>query len=59
MKQLPDENRQAEIIKQIEIAEQKSRDMANFSKEIADKWESKLIYSKKSSAIPNQTIHNS
>lgn len=38
MKNLPDENRQKEINKEIEIAEQKSRTMAYFAKLIASKW---------------------
>jgi len=43
MKQLPSANRQAEIIKEIEIAEQKARNMTDFSKALASKWESRLI----------------
>ena len=42
MKQLPDEKKQAEMIRQVEIAEQKMRDMAEFADKIAKKWEQRL-----------------
>lgn len=42
MKQFPDEKRQAEILKEIQIAEQKAREMAEFADKIAKKWEQRL-----------------
>lgn len=42
MKNFPDEKRQAEILKEIEIAEQKMREMAEFADKIAKKWEQRL-----------------
>lgn len=42
MKQLPDEKKQAEMIRQVEIAEQKMREMAEFADKIAKKWEQRL-----------------
>ncbi len=42
MKQLPNEKRQTEIIKEIEIAEQKARNMVEFAKKIATKWKIRL-----------------
>jgi len=42
VKQLPDAKRQAEIIKEIEIAEQKAREMAEFADKIATKWEKRI-----------------
>ncbi|MFB2835289.1 hypothetical protein [Floridanema evergladense] len=42
MKQLPNAKRQAEILKEIEIAEQKAREMAEFADKIAKKWEQRL-----------------
>ena len=42
MKQLPDEKKQAEMIRQVEIAEQKIREMAEFADKIAKKWEQRL-----------------
>jgi hypothetical protein len=36
-------NKTTETFKEIEKAEQKARDIANFSITIADKWESRLI----------------
>ena len=42
MKNFPDEKRQAEILKEIEIAEQKAREMSEFADKIATKWEKKM-----------------
>lgn len=42
VKNFPDEKRQAEILKEIEIAEQKAREMAEFADKIATKWENKM-----------------
>ena len=42
MKQLPNEKRQAEILKEIEIAEQQAREMAEFADKIATKWEKRM-----------------
>lgn len=43
MKELPNEKRQSEILKEIEIAEQKARKMAEFADKIAIKWEKKWL----------------
>lgn len=51
MKNLPDENRQKEIMQEIEIAEQKARDMADFAIYIAKKWKSRLTQKNKEEEI--------
>ncbi len=45
MKQLPDEARQTEIIKEIEISEAKARSMADFAISMAEKWKSRSTQS--------------
>jgi hypothetical protein len=45
MTQLPNEKQQQEIIKAVEQAEQKARDMANFSRTLAKKWKQQLTQS--------------
>jgi hypothetical protein len=42
VKNFPDEKRQTEILKEIEIAEHKAREMAEFADKIATKWENKM-----------------
>jgi len=42
VKKFPDKKRQVEILKEIEIAEQKAREMAEFADKIATKWEQRL-----------------
>lgn len=42
MKQLPDEQKQAEIIREIEVAEQKARDMSELAIQFAKKWQHRL-----------------
>ena len=51
MKQPEDEKKQAEIVKEIEIAEQKARDMANFAISIANKWQIRLLQTNKKEEI--------
>jgi|LakMenE18May11ns_1017448.scaffolds.fasta_scaffold7342551_2 hypothetical protein len=51
MKKFPNENRQVEIIKEIEIAEEKARRMAEFAINMNNKWQSRLIDSKKQEEI--------
>ncbi len=42
MKQLPDEQKQAEMIREIEVAEQKARDMSELAIQFAKKWQHRL-----------------
>jgi len=42
MKQLPDEEKQAEMIREIEVAEQKARDMSELAIQFAKKWQHRL-----------------
>ncbi|ACK69560.1 hypothetical protein PCC7424_1109 [Gloeothece citriformis PCC 7424] len=51
MKQLPNEKKQAEIVSNIEIAEEKAIKMANFAISIAKKWEIRLLKTNKEEEI--------
>jgi hypothetical protein len=42
MKQLPDEEKQSEMIGEIEVAEQKARDMGELAIRFAKKWQHRL-----------------
>lgn len=42
MNKLPDEERQDEIIKEIEIADQKAREISKFATAIAQKWQQRM-----------------
>ncbi len=42
MNQLPDLEKQAEMLRKVEVAEQKARDMCELSEQMAEKWQRKL-----------------